>query len=158
MQHDLLKRLEEVLLEVEASELFLDQELIRKLSEGVDGEDRNVEVLVRADMHEVLAQHLPDPGPHEPDSGHVEVSDLNQRLQTELSRVDRVIELFSGDLAEVLDKHDDGILVQVQAALENLVNLRHLNVLDDQFTIGDSVLLSHCLVRSRFFRLLAVLG
>ena len=158
MQHDLLKRLEEVLLEVEASKLFLDQELIRKLSEGVDGEDRNVKVLVRADMHEVLTQHLPDPGPHEPDSGHVEVSYLNQCLQTELSRVYRVIELFSGDLAEVLDEHNDGILVQVQAALENLVDLRHLNVLDDQFTVSDSVLLTHCLVSSRFFRLFAVLG
>ena len=99
-------------------------------------------------MHEVLTQHLPDPGPHESDSSHVEVSDLNQRLQTELSRVDRVIELFSGDLAEVLDKHNDGILVQVQAALENLVDLRHLYVLDDQFTVSDSVLLSHCLVGS----------
>ena len=109
-------------------------------------------------MDEVFTQHLPDPGPHEPDSSHVKVSDLNQCLKTELSRVDRVIELFSGDLAEILDKHDDGILVQVQAALENLVNLRHLDVLDNQLTVSDSVLLAHCLVGSRLFRLLAVLG
>ena len=99
-------------------------------------------------MHEVLTQHLPDPGPHEPDSGHVEVSDLNQCLQTELSCVNRVIELFPGDLAKILDKHDDCILVQVQAALKNLINLRHLDVLDNQLTVSDSVLLSHCFVGS----------
>ena len=102
-------------------------------------------------MHKVLTQHLPDPGPHEPDSGHVEVGDLDKCLQAELSRVDRVIELFSRDLAEILNEHNDGILVEIQTALENLIDLCHLNVLYNKFTICDSVLLAHCLVGGRLF-------
>ena len=48
MQHDLLKRMQEVLLEVEACKLLLEKELIGELSKGVDRENGNVEVLVGA--------------------------------------------------------------------------------------------------------------
>ena len=87
MEHNLLKRLQEIFLEVETSKFFLDQEFICKLSERVNGKDGNVEVFVGTDMNKVFTQHLPDPSPHESDSCHVKVSDLNESLQTELARV-----------------------------------------------------------------------
>ena len=45
-------------------------------------------------MHEVLTEHLPDAGPDEPDSRHVQISDLNQLLQAELSWIDIVVQLL----------------------------------------------------------------
>ena len=86
-------------------------------------------------MHKVLTQHLPDPCPHEPDSRHIQVSDFNQLLKTELSRVHIIVQLSMGNLAKVLDELDDGILVQIQAALEDLLNLGHFDVLYDHLAV-----------------------
>ena len=80
MQHDLLKWLQEVLLEVEACELFLDQKLICELSQGVDSKNGHIQILVRANMDEMLAEHLPNACPDESDSCHVQISDLNKGL------------------------------------------------------------------------------
>jgi hypothetical protein len=95
MQHDLLKGMQEVLLEVEACKLLLEKELIGKLSQGVNCENGNVEVLVGAHMDEVFTEHLPNTGPDESDSSHVEVSYLDKGLQTELSGVYSVIQLLT---------------------------------------------------------------
>ena len=86
-------------------------------------------------MDEMLAEHLPDAGPDEPDSRHIQVSDFNQLLKTELSRVHIIVQLSMGNLAKVLDELDDGILVQIQAALEDLLNLGHLDVLYNHLAI-----------------------
>ena len=85
VKHDLLKRHQEVFLEVEASKFILDEELVGKLSKGVNSKDGNVEVLMRADMNKVLAEHLPDSGPDKPDTSHIEVCDFNEGLQAKFS-------------------------------------------------------------------------
>ena len=91
----MLKWLQEVFLEIKARKLILDQELVSELSEGIDGEDGDVEVLVATHVNEVLRQHLPNPCPHESDPSHVEVGDLHELLQAELSGVDGFVELRS---------------------------------------------------------------
>ena len=148
MQHDLLEWIQEVFLEVEAGKLLLEQELVGQLTKRVDGENRHVEVLVGPNVDKVLAEHLPDPGPNEPDSGHVQVCDLDKGLQTKLARVDCISQFLTRHFAKVLDEQDDCILVQIQTALKDLDNLGHVNGLHDHFTICLSVLLTHGLVCS----------
>ena len=111
MKHDLLKRLQEIFLKVETCELFLDQEFICQLSQWVNGKDWDIEVLVGAYVDEVLTKHLPDPRPDESDSGHVQICDFHEGLKTELSCIDWVIQLLSRNFAEILNEHNDGILV-----------------------------------------------
>jgi len=43
---------------------------------------------MRAHSDEVLAEHLPDARPDKPDASHVQVSDLDEFLKAEFSRVD----------------------------------------------------------------------
>ena len=85
MQHDLFEGLQKVFLEVEARELFFNKELVGELSQRIYRENRDVEVFVRSDMDKVLAEHLPNSGPNESNTGHVQISYFNQSLQTELS-------------------------------------------------------------------------
>jgi hypothetical protein len=73
VEHDLIEWLQEVLLEVEAGELLPDEELVSQLSQGVNGEDGDNDVGMGANLDEVLAQHLPDLGPYESDTCHVEI-------------------------------------------------------------------------------------
>ena len=48
-------------------------------------------------------------------------------------------------------------MVQIQTALENLIDLCHLNVLNDKLAVGNPVLFSHGLVGCGLFGLFAVL-
>jgi len=80
VEHNALKWLQEVLLEVEALEFLLHQELVRKLAERIDGKDCDHQVLMRAHLDEVLTEHLPDFGPNEPDSRHIQIGDFDNCL------------------------------------------------------------------------------
>ena len=80
VQHYPLKGFEEIFLEVEASEFFLDQELVGKLTERIDSEDCHHQICVGTNPDEMLAEHLPDFSPHESDSSHVQICNLNNRL------------------------------------------------------------------------------
>ena len=136
VQHDPLKWLQEILLKVEARELLLDQELVRKLSERIDCEDCDHQVRMGADPDEMFAKHLPDLCPHKSDSSHVEIGDLNNRLQAELPRVHGVWQFDPGYLAEVLNEADDSILVEVDAAHKDRIQLCNWEVLDDKLRVS----------------------
>lgn len=151
VKHDLLKRHQEVFLEVKAREFILDEELVGKLSQRVNSKDCNVEVLMWSYMDEMLAKHLPNSGPDKPDAGHIKVCDFYKSLQAEFAWVNRVSKLFSWYSAKALDELDDSVLVKIEAALEDLINLSHLNVLYDHLTVSNAILLAH---RPVGFRLL----
>jgi len=46
-------------------------------------------------MDEVFTEHLPNARPNESDSGHVEVSNFDKGLQTELAGVYGVVQLLT---------------------------------------------------------------
>lgn len=107
-KHNCIEGLEEIFLEVVATELFLHQELVRKLPERVDGVEGYIEVVVLSNIIEVLTQVLPDLLPHKADSSHVEVSHLNQFLERKLSRVFQILKLLRRDLNQGSDEVDNG--------------------------------------------------
>jgi hypothetical protein len=74
---------------------------------------------------------LPDFAPDETYAGHVEVSNFNQALQTELAWVVAVQKLSFANLAEIFNEENDSVLIQVDTALEDAVDLGHRDVLDD---------------------------
>lgn len=74
---------------------------------------------------------MPDFAPDETYAGHVEVSNFNQALQTELAWVVAVQKLSFANLAEIFNEENDGVLIQVDTALEDAVDLGHRDVLDD---------------------------
>lgn len=82
-------------------------------------------------MDEVFAEHLPDPGPDKANAGHVKVCDFNESLQTELAGIHSVVQLLPRHFAQVLNEQNDRILVKVEAALEDLIDLCHGDVLHD---------------------------
>ena len=47
-----------------------------------------------------------------------------------------ILQLALGYFAEVLDKEDDCVLVEINATLEDVVYLGHLNVLNHKFGVG----------------------
>lgn len=99
-----------------------------------------------ANVDEVLTQHLPDARPDKADTCHVEISDLDEGLETELARVHSIVQLLPRDLAKLLNEEDDSVLVQIETALENLVDLSHADVLSDKLAVRGSDLLTHSLV------------
>src|SRR5690242_6324305 len=79
---DVLKRFEEVFLELESRKLLDLHELHRQLSQRVEGEVDDVGVGMTSNLVEVCAQYLPDVGPLETYTGHVVSTDLDELLQT----------------------------------------------------------------------------
>ena len=57
-----------------------------------------------------------------------------------------------GNFAEVLNEENNGVLIEIKTALEDLVDLSNWYVLNDQVTVGFPILFSHCFVSSWFFR------
>ena len=93
VQHDLVERLQEVFLEIETSKLLFNQELISQLSERVNRKQSHHDIRMRSNFDEMLTQHLPDFGPHEPDSCHVQIGNKHKSLETELARLNWVLQL-----------------------------------------------------------------
>ena len=77
IQHDRFKWLEEVLLEIEALEFFLQEELISQLPQTVDSVNSHHEVGVGADKAKVFREKFPDPSPDISDSVHIQVGDFD---------------------------------------------------------------------------------
>ncbi len=82
VRHDVLERLEEVLLELETSQFLNLHEAHRQLPEGVERKEHDGSVGVASNPVEVLSEHIPDVAPFEPDTGHVVVADLDDLLET----------------------------------------------------------------------------
>lgn len=99
IKHDCFKRLEEIFLEVVMPELILQQELISKLSQRVDCVKSDVEIRMRSNDAEVLAQGIPDTSPHKTNTPHIEVSHLHESLEWKLARIIRVLEFIFGNEA-----------------------------------------------------------
>ena len=118
MQHYCFKRLQKVFLEVIVAELLFEEELVSQLSEWVDSIEGDIEILMRANCIEMLAQWLPNLLPNKSDSAHVKIGDLDQSLQGELPRVVQVCELLSWHLTEISDEVYDSIGVQVYRTLD----------------------------------------
>ena len=83
MDHGVLERPQEVLLELEVGQLLILQEAHRQLPQRIEREKADMGVLVTADLIEVLAEDLPHAGPLQTDTVHVVVRDLDQFLQAE---------------------------------------------------------------------------
>lgn len=141
-KHNRVEGLQEVFLEVVATELLLHQELVRQLSERVDGVEGNIQVVVLSNIVEVLTQVLPDLLPHKADSSHVEVSHLDQLLKRKLSRVFQILKLLRGYLNEGSNEVDNGFWLQLDSFLDYQVDLAHIDVLDYQLRVVVQHLLS----------------
>ena len=98
---------------------------------------------MRANVDEMFAEHLPNTSPDESYPCHVKICNFDKLLQTELARINSIIQLLARDATKILNELDDGILVEVKTTLENLFNLGHFDVLNDDFAVGLPVLLKH---------------
>lgn len=93
------------------------------MAKGVDCIDGDVQIVVVADLDEMLAESAPDTLPLEPNSVHIERCNLDELLKTELLWIIWVAQLLFGNLAKILDEVDNGILVQILTLKENGLNL-----------------------------------
>ena len=84
VEHNSLKWFQEHLLVAEVSSFFLFQELICKLTQGVNGVDDYVEVLVGANPSKMFSESAPNALPLETYPIHIERCYLNKLLETEL--------------------------------------------------------------------------
>ena len=123
VQHYPLKWFQEIFLEVEACKFFLDQELVCKLSQRIDGENCYHQICMGPDPYKVFTKHLPYFRPYESDSCHVQVCYFHNSLQTELPWVHGVRKFLFRNFAKVLNETNDCILVQIDATHENSVKL-----------------------------------
>jgi len=72
VEHDCVERLQKYLLVAKILALLLLEELVCKLSQGVNGVDNHVKILVRSYPSEVLSKCSPDALPLETNSVHVQ--------------------------------------------------------------------------------------
>jgi len=116
---------------VVAAKLLLHEEFVCKLPERVDRVEGYIQVVVLANIVEVLTQVLPDLLPHKTDSPHVEVGYLDELLKRELSWVFQILKFLRRDLNQGSYEVDNGFWLQLDSFLNNQVDLAHDDVLND---------------------------
>lgn len=79
---------------------------------------------------------MPDFTPYEAYACHVKIGYFNKTLQTEFTWVVSVRKFVFGNATKVLNKTDDRILIKIQAALEDAIDLGHRNILNHKLGIS----------------------
>ena len=141
VEHNGLEWLQEHFLVAEVLTLFLLKELIRQLSQRIDGINYNIEVLVLANHGEMISKSAPNALPLESNSVHVQRGHFDKFLKAELLGTVLLRELVSGNLAEILDKVNDCVWIEPLTLQEDQLNLVCIDLLSYDLRIPHENLL-----------------